>query len=102
MVQHEGTLTPTVVVDAKPWWQSITIWINILGIIVMILTGILELEFLASIPNLQAWILGILGVLNVILRVMKTVAPVTVLGKVVAPMRTENLKHYGGGPTTDY
>lgn len=103
MTAHEGTLNPvTVVVEAKPWWKSITILANVVGVLIMFLTSIAELEFLQNVPYLESWVIGALGVLNVILRVVKTVGPVTVLGKVMAPLRTEELKHYGGGPATKY
>jgi hypothetical protein len=87
MSTAEPTLPPVVMVRAKPWWQSSTVWLNAVGIVVAMLTGFLELDFIREIPSIQSWNVGILGVLNVVLRVFRTVAPVTVLGQLVAPLK---------------
>jgi len=79
-----GPPPAAVVVRVKPWYRSSTVWLNSIGIAAALLTGFLELDFIREIPSIQSWNIGILGVLNVILRVFRTVAPVTVLGKIVA------------------
>ena len=90
----DGTLTPDtpVVVVPKPWWTSITVWVNMIGLLIMFLTGVLDMEFLNSIPHATAWIASILAFLNLILRIMKTVGPLTVMGSVVTPLTTEVIK----------
>lgn len=78
-------LTPEqkVVVTAKPWWRSLTVWLNVASIGAALLTGLLELDFIKS-----SWNIGVLGILNVVLRVFKTTQPVTVAGQIVAPIKT--------------
>lgn len=78
-----STPEKTVVVTAKPWWRSLTVWLNVAGIGAALLTGLLELDFIKS-----SWNIGVLGVLNVMLRVFKTTQPVTVGGAIVAPIKT--------------
>lgn len=72
-----------IVVTAKPWYRSLTVWLNVAGIGAAILSGILELDFIKS-----SWNIGVLGILNVVLRVFKTAQPVTVAGTIVAPIKT--------------
>jgi len=90
----EGTLTPEtpVVVTPKPWWTSVTVWVNVIGLLIMFLTGILEMEFLDTIPHVNAWIAALLAFLNLVLRIMKTVGPLTVMGSVVTPLTSAKVK----------
>lgn len=60
----------TVLVPAKPWWQSKTLWLNAL----VILAGLLEVvrESGQLLPATAAWVgVGLAGV-NLILRTLTT------------------------------
>lgn len=68
------TNTPAVVVAAKPWWKSKTLWLNLIGAALIAL----EAQFSLLQPYLPgsvyAWIATALTVANAILRVI-TAAP---------------------------
>ncbi len=48
---------------AKPIWQSKTFWLNVIGVVVIILQTVLGADLPIS-PEIQATILGILNILN--------------------------------------
>lgn len=72
-----------VAVAVRPWYKSATVWLNIGSIAAAVVTGLLELDWVRASLGV-----GTLGVLNVLLRVFKTNAPVTVAGKIIAPIPT--------------
>ena len=48
---------------AKPIWMSKTFWLNILGVVIIVLQTVLGANLPIS-PEIQATILGILNILN--------------------------------------
>ncbi len=68
------TNTPAVVVAAKPWWQSKTLWLNLIAAALIAL----EAQFTLLQPylpgNVYAWFAVVLTVANSVLRVI-TAAP---------------------------
>lgn len=66
--------------EPKSIFASKTIIFNGIVVIVAALVGIQNVEFIASNPQLVAWITAAIGVLNSLLRVFTT-KPVTVLPK---------------------
>lgn len=59
-------MSDTVVVETKPWYQSLTLWTNAIGFLIAVLS---LTEFMAIVP--QSWapyIAFILAVLNIALR----------------------------------
>ena len=58
--------------EAKAWWQSYTLWVNLLAVVGVMLVNSLQLLDTARWAELSA---GILALLNVILR-LKTDAPI--------------------------
>jgi hypothetical protein len=67
--------TPVVVVNAKPWWKSKTLWLNLIAAALIAL----EAEFSLLQPllpgNVYAYFAVVLPVANALLRVI-TVAPI--------------------------
>jgi hypothetical protein len=49
----------------KPWWESKTVWINSLTLIVLLLTTLADLDIPA---DWEKAVLGIVALLNVLLR----------------------------------
>lgn len=53
----------------KPWWQSWTVWINVFTVALNELTNAMPQEY--AVP--------VLAVVNLLLRVLKTTGPVTLM-----------------------
>lgn len=62
-------------VKAKPWWESTTILINITGIVILILTFIVN----THVTNDQDIVALILAIINILNRVRSTISPVTLV-----------------------
>lgn len=62
--------------SSKPWWQSKTIWISALTLIIGIVGFIAGQDFIASNPQVAGWFTMGLGLLNIILRFL-TGKPIT-------------------------
>lgn len=73
----------TVVVEAKPWWASRTILLNVLGFVVLVLGIILESAGQLGISGkLLAWLGIVLAICNALLR-LDTSAPIGRSGEMV-------------------
>lgn len=70
-----NTESPAVVVSAKPWWQSKTLWLNLIAAVLIAL----EAQFSVLQPllpgNVYAWFSVVLTMANAALRVI-TVGPI--------------------------
>lgn len=63
----------------KTWYQSKTVWLGIITIIVAALT---QFSGIVESPDLKNAILAVVGLLNVLLRVFSTAEPIDPTSKV--------------------
>lgn len=57
-------------VEAKPFWESKTMWINVLTVVAMILSFVIDTHMAGGLPlDLDPrWIALALGIVNIVLR----------------------------------
>jgi len=67
-------------VQSKPWWQSKTVWFNVLATVAAVLTAMLGLDWVKDNPALTSTIVAIMSFINTALRFITT-KPVTVNGE---------------------
>lgn len=67
----------TTLVPAKPWWQSKTIWLNAIALVVAIITAVTDVLQLSE--DATQVVLAVTAALNVILRFFTT-QPVAATG----------------------
>jgi len=60
-------------VDPKPVLQSKTLWVNAVVILLAALTGVMNCDVLTLYPSVIPWIAGIIGVVNIALRLVTSV-----------------------------
>jgi hypothetical protein len=71
------TSQPPVIVPEKPWYTSTTLWVNIAGGIVIILSILLDNAQILKLPDQAiAWLGVLLAIINGLLR-FRTVQPVS-------------------------
>jgi hypothetical protein len=82
----EGSPTvevPVTAAPAKPCFQSATVWVNTITLVILALEGVTQGQLIDPfVPEpfrlqVQAWLLGILALLNLALRIWRTNQPVT-------------------------
>ena len=67
----------TRVVAEKPWWQSKTIWANVITLVVSVLTMLAANDLIKQYPDVAVIITGVaIPILNTILRLI-TAQPIT-------------------------
>lgn len=60
---------PTTTVIAKPWWESKTLWLNALGVVILVVGIILDsADALAISPQALAYLGVLLALANALLR----------------------------------
>lgn len=64
----------------KTWWQSKTIWVAIITILVAGLTQFTDVVAIS--PEVKNYILGAVGILNLVLRLFSTSVPIEPAAKV--------------------
>lgn len=66
-----------IVIHTKPAWQSVTLWLNILGAVAVIISIIVEANSLLELPdNVLAWLTVAMAIANTLLRILRTNAPI--------------------------
>lgn len=63
--------------DSKPWWKSSTILINLVGVIVLGLTYVVD----SGLTNDQDLVALILAIVNILNRLRSTISPLTLTEK---------------------
>ena len=53
---------------AKAWWQSKTIWVNAITLLIGVVSFLAGQEFIADHPQIATWFAMVLGLLNIVLR----------------------------------
>jgi len=73
-VKSAGGPDDDVEVQAKPFWQSWTVWFNVIGVLILVAEAFLQFDFAG--PDAEKWIAFGIVVGNIVLR-FKTAQPVT-------------------------
>lgn len=74
----------TVTASVKPWYESATIWFNIISLVVVFLQEFTDLHIIDQFitnpfqaQHVTDWIIGLVAVMNIVLRIFKTKQPVS-------------------------
>jgi len=70
--------------DSKPWWQSKTLWLNVVSVAVIILTELLASDLVSQHPQTVLYLAALLAVANGLLRFFTTSAIGVVLFCLIA------------------
>lgn len=75
------TQEPRITIEQKPWWKSWTIYLNGLALLSVLVDWAItqELSFVS-----EEWFVGVVSLLNVILRFVKTDRPIGAAQKLIS------------------